>query len=352
MTSCFTFTTKKAVKRLSTLVILTSYLLQFGFPVDTAGAQDMRVQSLPLDEFTTPAFDCLSRPIISRFETSNNILNSRCLGFSSTLAALWTLARYQRASAIAKNPSPLVLMAKNKLEQFLTTENLASVKAEIQASPFPNIESLTWILRLDLELHQLRILTSGKSRIALRTLAHVALGKLRNHVLGLKEPNRYPNFFNSGWVMWNMLSWSYILGRQGDIEMLKARGRELFAQMSACKTEEPYAGPASLSPCFIEITFLLNCYARDEIIKMLEERFPDPYVLVRRSAAGQFGFSPSLVLATIGIQNLVSADNPWLTVHMVNMRKTLEGLPLWRERLELSHWLAPLSVMAITSELN
>lgn len=347
------------MKRLSTLVILTSYLLQIGFAVDTSFAQEVQLSSIPLDEFTAPAFHCLERenishpPDLTAHPALTNDLQTRCFGLSSSLAALWTLARYQRASLLTKNPSPMVQMARTKLFEILKPATLRQLKAEITDSPIVDIRALTWVLRLDLELHEMDSLTDPYTRSTLRTLSFLAMEKLKLLVKDNPAANRETTFNNSAWIMWNMLTWSLRVGRNADVEMLKVRGRELFGRLDSCNSEPSYDGPVQLSPCFAEITFLIGFYPQQEILDLLTKKFPDPDLLILRAGGGgSFGVAPSILLATTVIQNLVSQVSPWVAVHNVNLRKTLESLPLWREQVEVGQWLAPFTVMAITSELN
>lgn len=336
------------------MVILTSYLLQTGIAVDTSLGQDVPtpVVSLPLDDFMTPALNCLERINQDGPYARQNLLQNRCYGLSSSLAALWTLARYHRASVLAKNPSPLVKTSRDKISEFLSPTTLRHLRTFVTEDPIINIQALIWILRLDVEFHDLDSLTDFYTRQTIRNLATTAMKDLKLLISNLQEPNRDSTFSNSAWIMWNMLIWATRTGKNEDAGMLKARGRQLFATLESCDVEPSTDTPVHLSPCFSEITLLVAFYPQQEFLDLLEKKFPDPDFLVRKAGGWVFGISPSILLATSSIQNLVPPLSPWLTVHSLNMRKTLESLPLWRERSEVAQWLAPFSIMAVTSELN
>lgn len=355
LTSRFTLATKNGMKRFFCFVILLTDVLLSA----NASAQN----SWPLDDFVAPSFNCLDAPINSAttsFTTDDSLLN-RCEGAESTLAALSSLARYYRVSINIKSPSPLVEMSHQKLFYLLNIHSLELLRKQIDGSSAKlSPLALSWILRLDIEVSFIKTAQSELVQKKLHNLASIAHTNLKKMISLTPSPNSSATLNNWAWILWNSLSWSMQTSGLRDTYWAIDKIKSLYATAPSCKQQFGLNLESNIiSKCFLEVHAMMGVLSKAEFIPWIKRIIPDPKVYASDTydpsepgTSKALGLAPSRLLVAKEIRDITDPAEGWNEFYTYQVKTTLENLPLWRDNKEISIWLGPLSIIALTSDFN
>jgi Protein of unknown function (DUF2891) len=174
-----------------------------------------------------------------------------CYDWHSSVHGHWLLVRLVRTFPDA----PFVPVARDALQQSLTTENLAQEAAYLRGEGRASFErpyGLAWLLQLVAELREWNDPQAEEMAANLHPLEEVVLERLNDWLPKLSHPVRIGEHDQTAFALGLMLDYAHRNGDQNFAELVVSKAKRFYFNDKNCPLAYEPSGEDFLSPCLGE----------------------------------------------------------------------------------------------------